>query len=476
MNKDLPVGWIEAELKDFVLYRKGKKPSTSTSVKKKGYIPYLLIDEMEGKPIRSYTNDTTVPVANPNDVLVVWDGSIGKTATGLKGAIGSTIAALTPVLISSNFLEYFLKTAKPFIEQTSRGTGLQHINPDSFWLMPFPLPPLNEQKRIVAKLDKIFSRISLVKDRFDRFPSIIKRFRQSVLTAAVIGKLTQKWREQNINMEKADVLVKRIRKEQEIKYREECSKALKKGWRKPDKPNNFNYDLSQYMSESEVDSTWTNIVIGALADCIVPGRDKPKSFTGIIPWITLPDIKNNSIINRSDHPCLSDSEISKVGARIIPPKSVIISVIGRFGIAVVNDIPIVINQQLHGFKPNDAYIPKYLSYHLRVLEKHMERISTSTTIAYLNKANANSFPINLPPYEEQKEIVRQVEKLFSLADKLEEHYKLAKVHVDKLSHSLLAKAFRGELVPQDPNDEPAEKLLEQILLQKAKFHIKNKKS
>jgi len=61
----------------------------------------------------------------------------------------------------------------------------------------------------------------------------------------------------------------------------------------------------------------------------------------------------------------------------------------------------------------------------------------------------------LPPLEEQREIVRQVDKLFAFADKLEEHYKKSKEKIDKLPQSVLAKAFRGELVPQDPNDEPA---------------------
>ena len=68
----------------------------------------------------------------------------------------------------------------------------------------------------------------------------------------------------------------------------------------------------------------------------------------------------------------------------------------------------------------------------------------------------------LPPLAEQHEIVRRVEQLFTFADQLEARFAKAQAHVDKLTQSLLAKAFRGELVPQDPNDEPAEKLLERI--------------
>lgn len=75
-------------------------------------------------------------------------------------------------------------------------------------------------------------------------------------------------------------------------------------------------------------------------------------------------------------------------------------------------------------------------------------------------------PIPYPPLPEQQEIVRRVESFFTLADQLEARYRKAKTHVDKLTQSILAKAFRGELVPQDPNDEPAAVLLERIRKQK----------
>lgn len=140
---------------------------------------------MEGKPIRAYTNDEGTHVASKYDLMIVWDGSIGKTARGIQGAIGSTIAALTPVIIQTEFLNAFLQLSKPIIEQTSRGTGLQHINPTTFWPLSFPLPPINEQKRLAEKLDHIMPKIDAVKERLERIPQIVKHIRQSVLNAAM---------------------------------------------------------------------------------------------------------------------------------------------------------------------------------------------------------------------------------------------------------------------------------------------------
>ena len=140
---------------------------------------------MEGKPIRAYTNDEGIHVASKYDLMIVWDGSIGKTARGIQGAIGSTIAALPPVIIQTEFLNAFLQLSKPIIEQTSRGTGLQHINPTPFWPLSCPLPPINEQKRLAEKLDHIMPKIDAVKERLERIPQIVKHIRQSVLNAAM---------------------------------------------------------------------------------------------------------------------------------------------------------------------------------------------------------------------------------------------------------------------------------------------------
>lgn len=85
----------------------------------------------------------------------------------------------------------------------------------------------------------------------------------------------------------------------------------------------------------------------------------------------------------------------------------------------------------------------------------------------INLADVRRLPVALPPYEEQTEIVRRVERLFAFADQLEARVEAAQARIDRLTQSILAKAFRGELVPQDPNDEPASVLLERIKAQRA---------
>lgn len=99
---------------------------------------------------------------------------------------------------------------------------------------------------------------------------------------------------------------------------------------------------------------------------------------------------------------------------------------------------------------------------------YLKAINHGVTRDGINTKELLSLPIPLPPLTEQKEIALRVEALFKLADQIEKRYQIAKAQVDKLTQSVLAKAFRGELVPQDPNDEPAAKLLERIRAEREK--------
>jgi len=471
MSKTLPNGWIETELKEIVLHRKGKKPKTTSTENKQGYLPYILIDEMEGKSIRTFTNDASVPIATSKDVLIVWDGSIGKTATGLHGAIGSTIAALTPIIIPAKFLDFFLKLAKPNIEQTSRGTGLQHINPITFWPLPFPLPPHNEQKRIVAKLDQIIPRIDAVKERLEKVPTIIKRFRQSVLTAAVTGKLTEKWRVEHQKVKNVEIKNKSL-KQKRLKSINTASQRTK---------IESIYSMEETGDNDELPETWRFTFLDKICESFQYGTSCKSQKEGKVPVLRMGNIQNCRIV-WGDLVYTSDSE--EIEKYLLKKNTVLFN---------RTNSPELVGKTAIYLGEQKAIFAGYLIRinNLDILDSHFLNYALNTNYAKtfcnrvksdgVNQSNINAqklgkFEVPLPPLEEQKEIVRQVNKLFDIADKLDEHYQGAKAKVDKLLQSVLAKAFRGELVPQDPNDEPAEKLLERIKEEKKKIEAELKSS
>jgi Type I restriction modification DNA specificity domain len=113
---------------------------------------------------------------------------------------------------------------------------------------------------------------------------------------------------------------------------------------------------------------------------------------------------------------------------------------------------------------NQCFEPKFFSWYgnSRGFDYFLSFGKQTTNLASINKTLLSALPLVIPPAEEQQEIVRRIETLFALADSLEAHFKTARAQVEQLTPALLAKAFRGELVPQDPNDEPASVLLERI--------------
>jgi type I restriction enzyme S subunit len=150
-------------------------------------------------------------------------------------------------------------------------------------------------------------------------------------------------------------------------------------------------------------------------DCMVPGRDKPKSFTGNIPWITIDDLQVNGItLDSKKGMGLTQNEIDDVKRKAVPAGSVLMSCVGNLGICSIAGKDLIINQQLHSFqcknKLNNYYLMHYLGYRTDYMNKH----ASSTTVLYMNKGVCNSIPLMLPPIDLQNEFstfVRQVDKL-----------------------------------------------------------------
>lgn len=322
------------------------------------------------------------------------------------------------------------------IESLSSGTTRKRISRLNLSTIPLPLPPLNEQKRIVAKLDAIMPRIEAVKARLDKVPGILKRFRQSVLTAAVTGKLTEQWREEHPEVG-----------EWEEKTLQDVT----------DYQGGYAYKSIKFIESSD------NQVL-KIANVKVYGVDI--------------DIA----------PSFIDDEYAKETERfMLKENDVIISMTGTRnkrdygfnGIIRQTTRKLFLNQRVARLRCYEKNIlPEILSLILKTPEFRDFFFKDETGNVNQGNVGADALklaPLLLPPLSEQKEIVRQVDKLFALADKVEAHYQKAKARVDKLSQSVLAKAFRGELVPQDPNDLPAAELLKQILAEKDKMAAQLKK-
>ena len=156
-------------------------------------------------------------------------------------------------------------------------------------------------------------------------------------------------------------------------------------------------------------------------DCQVPGRDKPKSFTGDIPWITIEDLCVNGITYNSKSGLgLTQNEIDEVGRKTIPKNSVIMSCVGNLGICSIAGCDMIINQQLHSFQCGKRVNNIFLMNCLGFQKEYMNKWASNTTVLYMNKSICNSIPIIVPPLELQNQFaafVSQVDKSKAVVQK-----------------------------------------------------------
>jgi type I restriction enzyme S subunit len=382
---------------------------------------------------------------------------------------------INPAFVS-HFLSYAYRRGE-FNEFQTETTNLRNLNVADFLeKTELPLAPSAEQRRITAKLEKVLGKVDDCQKRLAKIPMLLKRFRQSVLAAACSGRLTTDWRESNPQAESADDLIRQTSHAREVRYEQLCSEARSGRDRKPPPFNNLMPNLRIDLGTAEVPDTWQWVDLRFMMSpeepfcygVVQPGSD---DFEGVF-LIRAGDLNGGRVelaslrrIPRSVHAqyprsCLRGGEvlITVVGAGI-GEAAIAQSECAGFNVArAVAKLPI------------REFSAKYVYYWLCTNQAVLWMKGDSREVARptLNLEQLQTLPVPLPPIAEQPEIVQRVETLFALADHIESRYAKAKAHVDKLTQSILAKAFRGELVPQDPADEPASVLLERIKAESAK--------
>jgi len=187
---------------------------------------------------------------------------------------------------------------------------------------------------------------------------------------------------------------------------------------------------------------WESDEISSYTDCIVPGRDKPKSFTGNIPWFTTDDLIHNSFVLSSKKKLgLSEFEIKQVNAKIIPIGSVIMTCVGDLGILSINKEPCVVNQQLHTYQCKSTINNIFLMMQLTFLKKYLYNVASITTVPYMNKTTCNTLPIIVPNIELQNKF----SDFFVKIEKLKKNISQSKTQFENLLKGLSQNAFNGEL-------------------------------
>jgi len=483
--------WVEAPLSQLLeSLESGSRPKGGVKGIAKG-IPSIGAEHLASDGGFNFENIRYIPEDFANsmnrgqirhfDILVVKDGATtGKTSFVQetfpfpKACVNEHVFICRGIKVTSKeFLFHYLKSheGQEQIMSTFHGAAQGGISSGFADVVIVPLPPLPEQKRIVKKLDTILPKVKNAKSRLEKIPRILKRFRQSVLAAACSGKLTENWREENDVVETAE---DQLRKILDLRILDKRYKAYLA------KINDLEAPI-EWAEEDDIPSSWVKSKLGVVCPKITDGtHDTPKRLKEGVPYITGKHIRERVIdFEHCDYVSSDDHKV--IYARCNPNKNDVLMVNIGAGTATPSLVKVDYEFSMKNvalLKADPSIISgSYLEYYqLRYKDYIFNQVTKGGAQPFLSLDAIKALPIHLPPPEEQQEIVRRVEKLFKLADSIEAKYNKAIERVEKIEQSVLAKAFRGELTPQDPNDEPAEELLKRILVEKAKLEAVKKKS
>jgi len=470
---NLPVGWKYAPLKKLGSYVNGRafKPN---EWKTKG-LPIIRIQNLNNNQAKFNYSDNKHEeryFVKNGDLLVAWSASLGVFIWDRGNAwLNQHIfrVEVNESIVTKNFLYYGIKEAISDLYTKTHGTGMVHVTKPVFEGHAIPVPPINEQRRIVAKLEKLLQKVDACKERLDKIPTILKRFRQSVLAAACSGRLTEDWRENNPYVETATELLMRIQSEK---------KKTKKQLIKPhnileealfDIPDSWAFCFFEDIAANKPNSLKAGPFGSALTkSCYVTSGYK---------------IYGQEQVIRGDHSYgdyyIDEEKFFALQTCEVKAGDILVSLVGTIGkVLIIPDIfeKGIINPRLIKITLFEEVSRKYIASFLSstVAMNALRKDSHGGTMEILNMRMLKNLPIPIPPINEQHEIVRRIEALFKVADRIEERYNKARTYTDKLTQSILAKAFRGKLVPQDPTDEPASELLKRIKEEKTKIETKAK--
>lgn len=402
----------------------------------------------------------------PIGYVVISEGDI-CTNQGFKNFV------FTPD-VDSSYAYYYLRSIRGLAESLGTGTTFKEISATTAKKLPFLLPPLAEQKVIADKLDSLLAQVEMTKARLDRVPDILKRFRQSMLAAAVSGRLTEKWRENNDISETGLELKERWLIEREEAFHVEQVKLVETGIIK--RPRKFKSPIQPDLETREPESfpdNWERVSVSEFAECLDSQR--------------IPVKKEQRLTAKGLYPYFgANGEVDKVDDYLFDDELVLVTEDETFygrekPIAYRYSGKCWVNNHAHVLRAPTKSANDFLCYTL-MYYKVIPWLSGTTGRAKLTQAALNSLPMGLPPLIEQDEIVRRVEELFAFADAVEQKAQAATERVNKLTQSILAKAFCGELTADwraaNPDlisgENSAEALLEKIKAEREALKPKKK--
>jgi type I restriction enzyme, S subunit len=426
MSNDLPEGWACAKLGEITTkIGSGATPRGGSEFYENQGVPLIrsMNVRFEGFTIEglAFLNKAqakaldTVTVKSGDVLLNITGASIGRVTQAPPSMDGARVNQHVCIIrpkpeLDAAFLARFL--ASPLVQRMiwteQYGVTRQALTKAQILAFDVPLPPLSEQQRIVAKMESVFSQVHACQQRLARIPTLLKRFRQSVLAAACSGRLTADWRTLS-SVEQRNWGKTTLTAVADMRLGKMLDGAKNVG------------NLTPYLRNLNV--RWFSFDLSHLAQMRATSEER-REF----------DVKDGDLL------------VCEGGEP------------GRCAIWNFGSTEIIFQKAIHRIRLGNSVIPQWVALNLKndADSGFLQDYFTGSTIKHLTGRSLESYTFRTPPIDEQREIARGVMKLLALADQIEARFTEGRKRVDSITQAILAKAFRGELVPTEHEVAEAE--------------------
>jgi type I restriction enzyme S subunit len=481
MSDELSEGWTDTLLTDICARDKFAivDGPFGSDLKLTDYVPDGTVPVLTTKNLTGTYDPNTVRFISPEkfeqlkrskvvggDILIAKIGSIGKCSLYPVDAPTAIIPAnLCKIsaddrIVFNRYLCWQIK-AEGFQSKLwgiTSATAQPAFSVQRLKTLSVRLAPILEQHRIVAKLENLIDKVNLCQKRLESIPAILKRFRQAILAAACSGKLTEDWRQQNptLTLDAAEVVSGITPGVSSV-----CVASDEDPMETFEIPSEWVWARCEHLCDSERAITYGVIKLGAPVE-----HGIPTLRSSDVRWLR---------IDEEDVKCISKEIASDYERTFLAGGEILVTVRGTLGgVAVVPSrlAGFNISREVAVLPIHNSLVADFVCYAIAANWSQKWLMQVSKGVAYMgvNIRDLKRIPIPVPPMAEQKEVVRRVRTLLVLADEIEQRVTAAMQRVDRLTQSVLSKAFRGELVPTEAElaqregreYEPASVLLERI--------------
>jgi type I restriction enzyme S subunit len=400
--------------------------------------------------------------------------------------------------VNKDFLYYVFQNNKfrRLISEVAKGSNINNLKREHILDFEIALPPTNEQYRIVAKIEELFSELDKGIESLKTAQSQLKVYRQALLKHAFEGKLTEKWRAeravipaqagiQPLNdmgsrvrgndkpLETADALLKRIQQERAERYQQQLAEWQTNGGSKPKAPKPLPPLTAEELAElPELPEGWAYAYLSDLGD-LGRGKSKhrprndPRLFGGIYPFVQTGEVKAANRIIRQFSQTLSDFGLQQ--SKLWPTGTLCITIAANIAETAFLGFDGCFPDSVVGFSAFKKIIaPEYVDFFIQAARTRIEAYAPATAQKNINLETLENLVVPYCCSDEQRQILNILEERFSNIDQIELTITTALQQSEALRQSILKKAFSGQLVAQDPHDEPASELLARIKAERAK--------